>query len=78
MKITNTSNYPVTVNGVGIETGETEDVEIDDVEKYKNDRRFLLEDDDKSKPKDSKKSKSKDESDDKETSKSKKQKNKGD
>lgn len=75
MKITNTSNYPVTVNGVRIESGEVEEVEIEKVEKYRNDRRFLLEEDDESQPDGD------DESDDtvEETSKPEKQnKNKGD
>jgi len=67
MKLENNSNYPVTVNGVRIEQGDTEEVEIEEVEKYRNDRRFLLEENDKSE---------KDESDDEETSKSEKQKDK--
>lgn len=50
MKITNDSNYPVTVKGERIEPGDTVDVEIEDVEKYKDDRRFLLEEDDDSDP----------------------------
>jgi hypothetical protein len=43
MKLTNISNYPVTVNGVRIETDETEKVDIEDVEFYENDRRLSLE-----------------------------------
>jgi len=50
MKLTNDSNYPVTVNGKRIETGSTIDVEIQNVEKYRNDRRVSLEDDDNSAP----------------------------
>lgn len=44
MKLTNISNYPVTVNGVKIETDKTEKVDIEDVEFYEDDRRLLLED----------------------------------
>jgi len=43
MKLTNISNYPVTVNSVRIETDETEKVDIEDVEFYEDDRRLLLE-----------------------------------
>lgn len=77
MKVRNTSNYPVTVKGVRIEQGETEEVEIEDVEKYENDRRFLLEEDDEPESDDEK---SKEENDDRqESSKPDKQnENKGD
>jgi len=50
MDLKNVSNYPVTVNGVRIETGETADVEIEDVEYYEDNRRFKLEDEDDSEP----------------------------
>ena len=50
MKITNDSNYPVTVEGERMEPGDTVEVEIEDVEKYEDDRRFLLEEDDDSDP----------------------------
>jgi len=46
MKLTNISTYPVTVNGHRIESHETEDIDIDHVEYYENDNRFLVEVDD--------------------------------
>lgn len=46
MKLKNVSNYPLTVKGVRIETGETEEVEVEDVEYYVDDRRFEVEEDD--------------------------------
>ena len=74
MELKNDSNYPVTVNGVRIESGETEDVEIEDVEKYKNDRRFLLEEDDEQPESEGVESEDEEENDDdEETSKSKEQ-----
>jgi hypothetical protein len=45
MKLTNVSNYPVLIKGTRIETEETKDVEIDNIERYREDRRFLLEED---------------------------------
>lgn len=48
MKIKNVSNYPVLVKGVDIKQGESKEVDIEDEEYYRNDRRFLLEDDDES------------------------------
>lgn len=46
MELKNVSNYPLTVKGVRIETGETEEVEVEDVEYYVDDRRFEVEEDD--------------------------------
>jgi hypothetical protein len=69
MELKNDSNYPVTVNGVRIESGETEDVEIEDVEKYKNDRRFLLEEDDEQPESEDVESEDEEENDDEEISK---------
>jgi len=46
MNLTNQSNYPVTVKGERIETGETVELDVDDIEYYRKDRRFQVEEDD--------------------------------
>jgi hypothetical protein len=50
MNLTNQSNYPVTVKGERIETGETVELDVDDIEYYRKDRRFQVEEDDEPEP----------------------------